>query len=90
MSVEEQLKKWGLKRANNNVGKKIDKNIWFHKNYINDFLKKEDFKKFKENLPENFEYQVIRYNEKDNEILFIKASDFDTSHEPIIEDAYKV
>lgn len=90
MSMEDNFKKWGLKRANNNVGKKIDKNIWFHKSYVNDFLNASEFDKFIKNLPEDFKYQIIRYNEKDNEMLFIKASDFDTSHEPIIEDAYKV
>lgn len=90
IEIEKQLKTWGLKRASDNVGKKIDKNIWLHKDYINDFITKENFEKYSQNIPSDFKYQIIRYNEKENEIMFIKASDFDNSHEPVIEDAYKV
>jgi len=90
VNIESDFKKWGLKRSEKGVGKKIDKNIWFHKKYINDFMTNEMFNYYIKDIPKSFSFDIIRYNEKEKELMLIKTKDFNSSHEPIIEDSYKI
>ena len=41
-------------------------------------------------IPNGFAYEVLKINQKANEVSFIASEDWNTSHEPIVGDSYKV
>lgn len=85
------LKKYGLKRYKNNVGKGIGGFVYFHKNYIKEFPQWSDsiFNKM-HYLPKDFQWNVIKYNEKNGSVTYINSPDFDISDEPKSMDNYTV
>lgn len=81
--LEAGLKKYGLKRYKNNVGKDIGGFIYFHKQYINEFPEyaQNIYDKMRL-LPPSFNWNTIKYNRKDGTTTFINSPNFDTAHEP--------
>lgn len=80
-----ELKKIGIKRDSKyNLGKKMGNQLWFHKSYADEIIDSLDFDKALSLLPKNFNYEIIRYNEQQNEIAFIECNDFNDSNEPIV------
>lgn len=91
MDINEKLKQFNLKRNKQfNVGKTIDKNIWVHKQYATSILAEDEYKKFLNHVPENFQFNILRINLKEHNISFINSPDFDYSNEPLIGDIFKV
>ena len=89
--MEQKLKELKIQRSNKGqIGKKIGNQVWFHKDYITDFMLKEDFDKYKAELPENYEFNILRYDTKLNEIAFINSPDFDTAQEPLVGQSLRV
>jgi hypothetical protein len=73
-----------------NVGKKIGNQIWIHKNYISELMNLDLFEKFKSKIPDDFNYVVLRWDEKKQELAFIESVDFNTSNEPLVGDSLRV
>ena len=46
--------------------------------------------KAKTSLPEDFEYEIVKYNEKTGNVSFLESKDWNTSHEPTIGNSYSV
>ena len=91
MDLEKDLKKLNIKRdAKIGVGKKMGNHIWVHKDYVTDLMHKEDYNLFHQALPEDFDFTIIRYDTKKNEIAFIECNDFDTANEPTVGAIYRV
>lgn len=86
-----KTKKGSVIQRYGDVGKKMGSDLYFHKLYVDDNIKDINFYNFCINqLPENFDFNIIKYNDKDRYITFINSPDFDTADEPIVSDAYKV
>jgi GNAT superfamily N-acetyltransferase len=89
--LSQGLKKYGLKRYKNNVGKGIGGFVYFHKNYIKEFPQwSENIFHKMHYLPNDFQWNVIKYNEKTGSVTFINSPDFDISDEPKSMDNYTV
>lgn len=89
--MEQRLKELKIQRANKgNIGKKIGNQIWLHKDYIEEVMSKKDYEDFKRNLPENYQFNILRYDAKNNEIAFINSPDFDSSQEPLVGQSLRV
>lgn len=83
--MELELKKLGLKRyKKHGVGKEIGDNIWFHKDYVHLFLEKKLYEQLLQNLPDNYEFTILRLSESKKEVTFIQCVDFDISNEPVV------
>ena len=83
--TDTKLKKLGLKRTTKfgKIGKEIGGEIYLHRQYENTFP--EDLlNTAKQSLPENFDYQVVKYNPKTGVFSFIVSNDFDTNEEPSV------
>lgn len=70
------------------VGKDIGGAVYLHHNY-------EDtlgtvVVAAKDALPDNFNYQIVKYNCRTNAVSFIECIDFDTAHEPTVGDIITV
>lgn len=86
-----QLKAMGIKRDPKvGIGKKMGKDIWFHKSYVLDILDKTTYQKYKRLVPDDFQFEIIRWNESKSELAFIECNDFDIAHEPIVGNVLKV
>jgi len=72
------------------VGKKMGNDLYFHKKYVDEYIDKDFYNDLKSHLPEGVEFNIIKYNDKNETISFINSPDFDTADEPIVSDAYKV
>lgn len=85
MNIDLELKKLKLNRDSKyGVGKKMGNQLWFHKNYILCVLSGEEYFRYKDELPFDFNYSILRWNEKEQELAFIECEDFDKSNEPIV------
>tara|TARA_B100000700_G_scaffold69353_2_gene76917 strand:- start:26853 stop:28094 length:1242 start_codon:yes stop_codon:yes gene_type:complete len=94
MDIEKKLTELNLKRDKSGVGKKVGNDYYFHNLYLPLFVderKMNLFFKVANKHPElmNFEFNIIRYNEKENNISFIECKNFDVSEEPIVGDSLK-
>ena len=76
-------------RHKGDVGKMIGGDLYVHYS-ANDVLPQAALVAAENKLPEGFEYEVIKYNAADGSFSFIASPDWNTSHEPIVGDAYKV
>ena len=76
-------------RHKGDVGKMIGGDLYVHYS-ANDVLPQEALQEAESKLPEGFEYEVIKYNAADGSFSFIASPDWNTSHEPIVGDSYKV
>jgi hypothetical protein len=83
--LDTQLRKLGLKRTNkfNHIGKEIGGEVYCHKQYEDQFPG-DVLAAAKVKLPEDFDYQVVKYNPKNNAFSFIKSNDFDSDPEPSV------
>lgn len=89
--LNKKLISFGLKRNSKfNIGKTMGENLWLHKNYSDLFISKDKLKFFTSLLPFDFDFDVIRFNLKKNEICFIKCIGFDELDEPILDSSYKI
>tara|TARA_B100000073_G_scaffold342623_1_gene346008 strand:- start:10841 stop:12064 length:1224 start_codon:yes stop_codon:yes gene_type:complete len=89
--MEKKLKDLKIQRAyKNTLGKKIGNQVWLHKDYISDLMDLTEFEKFKENLPEGYNFNILRYDEKAKEIAFIESPDFDSAHEPLVGNSIRI
>jgi hypothetical protein len=70
------------------VGKTVRDNIFVHKKYENLLPKR--VQQAKKQIPKDFDYTIIKFNEKTGEVSFIKSEDFDEATEPIVGDSWKV
>ena len=68
------------------VGKQVGNTIYLHRS-VEDKLPYEIIDDAKDKLPLNFDYDIIKYNEKNGNLTFISSPDWDTSNEPIVGDA---
>ncbi len=73
-----------------NVGKKMGNQLWLHKNYVSEIMDLGAYDSFTEKLPTDFEYNILRWDEKKNELAFIHSPDFDTANEPLVGRIEKV
>ena len=95
MNIENELKKLNLKRYKSGIGKKVGNDLYFHHSYIQNFLSEQTVDQIiKESekqgsVLKNFNFAIIRYNKKENNISFIECENFDTSDEPIVGDSIK-
>ena len=83
--MDKKLKELKIKRDPKiGVGKKMGYQIWIHKDYVSDILTSEEYNKFKKELPSEFEFDVLRWDDKNQELGFISSPDFDTANEPLV------
>lgn len=85
-----KTKKGSTIKRYKDVGKKMGDDLYFHKKYVDEYINKDFYNKLKSNLPKDFDFNIVKYNSKQNYITFINSPDFDTADEPIVSDAYKV
>jgi len=85
-----KTKKGTLIKRYKDVGKKMGDDLYLHKNYANEYIDKDFYNKLKSNLPNGVEFNIIKFNSKNETISFIYSPDFDTADEPIVSNAYKV
>lgn len=65
------------------VGKYIGGSIYIHRMY-EDVLPQKELAFAKKQIGD-WDYQIVKYNEKSKKFSFIKSSDFNTSEEPTVE-----
>lgn len=74
--------------------KKIGNSIYIHKSNLKELealIDKNEFKQIyyiKENLLNDSDFAIIKYNKKDKKVSFIASEDWDISREPIVGDSY--
>jgi len=89
--MEQELKNLKIKRDPKlGVGKKMGYQIWLHKDYAESLMSINAYESFKKELPSNFKYELLRWDEKAKELAFISSPDFDTSNEPLVGLMHKV
>lgn len=79
-----------IRRSRFGVGKPIGGNVYLHKSYYT-YLPKEAqavYEATKDKVP--FEFNCLRYNMKDNTIVFIECPDFDEAREPVVGRIFKI
>jgi hypothetical protein len=85
------LKKYGLKRYKNKVGKDIGGYVYFHRNYIDTYPEfAVHIHHAMKYLPNDFKWNTIKYNRKENLVTFINSPNFDSSDEPYSMDNISV
>lgn len=83
--MEQELKDLKLKKYSKyGIGKNMGSQVWVHKNYVTKIMTEKEFKEFSSYFPNDFDYEIIRWEEKKNEIAFIECKDFNESNEPIV------
>lgn len=85
-----------IKRFKNDVGKEIGGFLYVHRNYAQDILSPEQYGNYlrlKSRLESyakltpalnDFDFHIIKYDLKADDVSFLMSKDFDTSPEPII------
>ena len=68
------------------VGKQVGNTIYLHKS-VEDKLPKDILIPAQERLPSDFDYTIVKFDEKNGNITFIQSPDWDSSDEPIVGDA---
>lgn len=71
------------------VGKKIDEDVFIHKNYFS-HIPEDVYLDAYNSLPPDFDFNVIKYNLDNQSITFIQSEDFNDSEEPLIGLSYTV
>ena len=64
------------------VGKEIGGSVYLHRSYENRFG--DVVLAAKENLPDGFSYEVVKYDYRTNSVSFVQCKDFDTTPEPTV------
>lgn len=81
VKLPERARKYG-------VGKDIGGAVYVHKTY-EDVLP-DAVAKAKQALPENYDYQIVKYDKNTGDVSFIQSPDFDTAAEPMVGDGMLV
>jgi hypothetical protein len=83
--LDAELKRVGLKRTNKfgGIGKEIGGEVYLHRTYEHTFPQ-EPLEDAKMNLPDDYEYDAVKYNPKTGTFSFIKSKDFDSNPEPSV------
>jgi hypothetical protein len=79
----------GVRSEKFSVGKTMGNNTWVHRLY-EDKLPRKILLSAKKYLPIDFNYTVVKYNSKTNDISFIESPDFDVSDEPTVGESLKI
>lgn len=72
-----------ISRSKYGVGKDMGGAIYFHKNYVNDVVPPDVWKRASKLLPKGFKYNTLVYSPKKGLLRFDEAPDFDSAREPI-------
>lgn len=81
--LDGNLKELGLAR-HKGLGKKMGSCVWVHKDYAGDIVPADLFEKAKSHELLDYDFDIVRYDSKENTIALIECKDFDTSDEPVI------
>ena len=85
-----EAKSYGVpQRYKGDVGKFIGGDLYVHKSAM-DVLPQKEFELAESKLPEDFEYEIVKYNATQGSFSFIGSPDWNTANEPIVGDSYKV
>jgi hypothetical protein len=85
-----EAKEYGVpQRYKGDVGKFIGGDLYVHKSAM-DVLPQKEMEMAESKLPEDFEYEIVKYNAAQGSFSFIASPDWNTAKEPIVGDAYKV
>lgn len=74
--------------------KKIGGSIYIHKSNLEELKELIDINIFnkimeiKNELPNSFDFAIIKYNKKENKVSFIESIDWDEAREPLVGDSY--
>ena len=68
------------------VGKQVGSTIYLHKS-VEDKLPKEILFTTKNKIPNDFNYDIVKYDESNGNVTFISSPDWDISDEPIVGNA---
>ena len=68
------------------VGKQVGNTIYLHKS-VEDKLPNDILLGAKNKLPQNFDYDIVKYDEGNGNVTFISSPDWNSSDEPIVGDA---
>lgn len=83
--MDSELKKMKLSRdKKNNLGKKMGNQIWFHKQYLTEMITEELALLFIPYIPNDFNYEIVRWDSKKEELALIECIDFNESKEPTV------
>ena len=89
--MDNKLKELKIERNKKyNVGKKIGNQIWIHKNYITDIMTVNEYLDYENELPTDYQFNLLRIDLKTNEIAFINSPDFNDSNEPLVGQSIRV
>jgi len=86
----DQLKAYHARIARNpstGVGKKIKGNLYVHKSSEKVIP---NLNSFKAKLPKGYDYDIVKYNEKDKNVSFIKSPNWNSAQEPLATTGLKV
>lgn len=72
-----------ISRSKYGVGKAMGDQLYFHKDYVNDVVPPDVWKRASKLLPKGFKYNTLVYNPKKGTLRFDEAPDFDSAREPI-------
>lgn len=74
------------------VGKRIGDNLYIHKSAIERLPASSQFliKQTKSQLPDDFNYEILKINTKEETVSFIDSPDWNESPEPFVGDSIKV
>jgi hypothetical protein len=85
-----EAKEYGVpQRYKGDVGKFIGGDLYVHKSAM-DVLPIKELELAESKLPEDFEYEIVKYNASKGSFSFIGSPDWNTANEPIVGDSYKV
>lgn len=71
-----------IRRYQNNVGKIVGHDVYFHKNYAKEIIPAQLLNNAIKSLVSSFTYNTMVFNKKTNSIRFDTALNFDTAREP--------
>lgn len=85
-------KKFVATRLNGRVGKKVGSNLYIHKSAKNTLPFPEQLlvTETTHYLPEGFNYEILKINNKEKTVSYIDSPDWNESPEPIIGDSVKI
>jgi len=73
-----------------NVGKRMGNTLYVHKNYMTDVVQKQILDKALSHIPDDFSFDVVKYDLNSQTLSFISSPDFDDVNEPIVGEGYRV
>jgi len=76
------------------IGKTVSPRVWVHKNYVDQSVIPKDvhdtaLKVLKEKYPD-YNYDIVRYDKKTNDMGFIQSPNFDSAPEPTVGDSVTI